>query len=594
MTTESAVVTRRVQWRRLYYLLALFGVVTVLGGFYLTDRIRKVFHESVAANQVWVDRLERYSQLGELAGAVNAPGNDIFDDRAVDIQEKRLEKALVTLNHAIAVVRQDAQQSLNGPAAVTVLADLDAIDTATRVMVEEAHRIFDYFRQGQDTLAGQRMATMDRRYAALNAALAQLRAHGMQVQSELLARDRNRADSLWWFEIPLGVAVFCMLGAAMLYGRGISGQVKKDAQERESYIARLRESDERFQVASRATNDVLWDCDIATGTIWRSEGFKSLFGHSDALPTREFSATFIHPDDVERVTRSMDEFLASRGELWTAEYRLRRHDSSYAWVLDRGFVIRGDAGHARRMIGSMMDITDRKESERMKSDFVSFVSHQLRTPLSGMSWMLELAAETPGLSPEAQEYISDARESGHRLVSLVNDLLDIARLESGRTGAVPAVVPLDDLTRSVLHEFQGLVRDKRHDIVLQAGPVAPVWVDPQMVRQVVANLLSNAIKYTPPGGRIDVTIKHQNGTVQWSVKDNGLGVPRLALGRLFEKFYRADNVQLVEMEGTGLGLHLVRLIVQQAGGRVWCESEEGQGALFAFTLPVAQTDGEAT
>jgi signal transduction histidine kinase len=240
-----------------------------------------------------------------------------------------------------------------------------------------------------------------------------------------------------------------------------------------------------------------------------------------------------------------------------------------------------------------MDITERKESERMKSDFVSFVSHQLRTPLSGMSWMLELAADTQDLPGEAQEYIADARESANRLVSFVNDLLDIARLESGRTGAVPAVLPLDDLTRSVLQEFQGLVADKRHDVALRAERVAPVWADPQMVRQVVANLFSNAVKYTPPGGHIAVSLEQHNGTVQWSVKDDGVGVPKLAQSRLFEKFYRADNVQTLESEGTGLGLHLVRLIVQQAGGRVWCESVEGQGALFAFTLPVAQAEGEA-
>jgi signal transduction histidine kinase len=237
------------------------------------------------------------------------------------------------------------------------------------------------------------------------------------------------------------------------------------------------------------------------------------------------------------------------------------------------------------MIHSMMDITDRKEAERLKSDFVSFVSHQLRTPLSGMNWLLELAADIDDLPGAAREYITDARASAQRLVTLVNDLLDIARVESGRSVAQPEPVGLEELTHSVLSELQTLVAHRAHAIEVLSSPAAPVWADRQLIRQVVMNLLSNAIKYTPAGGRISISCRQENGTVQWGVQDNGVGVPRAAQARLFERFFRADNATAMEVEGTGLGLHLVRLIVEQAGGRVWCESEEGRGAMFAFTWP---------
>jgi len=112
-----------------------------------------------------------------------------------------------------------------------------------------------------------------------------------------------------------------------------------------------------------------------------------------------------------------------------------------------------------------------------------------------------------------------------------------------------------------------------------------VIADPQLLRQVVLNLISNAIKYTPRSGEIAIRISGVGDRVRWEIQDNGIGIPRDAQRRLFEKFYRADNVFAVETEGTGLGLYLVRLIIEQFGGRVWCDSEEGRGATFVFTLP---------
>jgi len=134
----------------------------------------------------------------------------------------------------------------------------------------------------------------------------------------------------------------------------------------------------------------------------------------------------------------------------------------------------------------------------------------------------------------------------------------------------------------------GLVREHAHRVSVSGVDDAPtVIADPQLLRQVVLNLTSNAIKYTPPSGDIAIRISGVGDRARWEIQDNGIGIPQEAQRRLFEKFYRADNVLTIETEGTGLGLYLVRLIVEQFGGRVWCESEEGRGATFVFTLPTA-------
>jgi PAS domain S-box-containing protein len=364
---------------------------------------------------------------------------------------------------------------------------------------------------------------------------------------------------------------------------------ERDITRRKLAEEALRRSEERFQLAARATDDVLWDLDVESGSIWRNDGMRRLFGHADGVQALDTWGSLLHPDDRDAVRARLEAFLASERETWTDEYRFRRGDGAYAWVLDRGIVVR-HKGKAVRMIGSMIDITERKEAERMKSDFVSFVSHQLRTPLAGMNWMLELAAEAESLPRQAGEYIAEARESAARLSTLVNDLLDIARLESGRTVMLRQPVRLDELTRSVLREMQTVIDGKQHTLRLDTT-AALVVGDEQMLRQVVANLLSNAIKYTPDGGRIDVRVVGRRDDVEWSVQDNGMGIPQAAQGRLFEKFYRAENAISKEAEGTGLGLHLVRLVVEHAGGQIWCDSEEGEGSRFTFTLPVVQREG---
>lgn len=363
--------------------------------------------------------------------------------------------------------------------------------------------------------------------------------------------------------------------------------VGQDITDRVGAEQALRESDERFQLAMLATNDALWDRTPGSKDIWWSDGFFRLFGYApDAIAyTPESWIGLIHPEDRANVSRTLDEFLASDHAVWTCEYRFRRADGVYAWVFDRGYAVR-EGGRARRLIGSMMDITARKEAERMKSDFVSFVSHQLRTPLSGMNWMLELAQDTPDLPPIAQDYIAEARASAERLGGLVNDLLDVSRLESGRLVLTIESVDMGALTLSVVDENRALVAAKGHRVVLELGDAVPsVSADAQLLRQAVANLVSNAIKYTPPGGTIVVALGQENGHVRWTVKDSGIGIPAGGQSRLFEKFYRADNALAMETEGTGLGLHLVRLVIEQLGGTVWCDSEEGKGATFGVALP---------
>ncbi len=265
---------------------------------------------------------------------------------------------------------------------------------------------------------------------------------------------------------------------------------------------------------------------------------------------------------------------------------LRRHGRVIHWV---GQATRAAAGAALGLTLTLQDVTHERQVSQLKSDFVSFVTHQLRTPLSGIKWMLELAGKTPTISEELMSYVRDASDSAERLIGLVNDLLDASRLESGTLKMKPRPTGLADLTRSVLDEVTTLVRARGHQLSVEGVETAPrVLADPQLLRQVILNLTSNAIKYTPAGGAVTVRIGRENGVARWAISDTGVGIPAAAQARLFEKFFRAENAATIETEGTGLGLYLVRLIVERLGGRVWCESEEGRGSTFLFTLPLSE------
>jgi signal transduction histidine kinase len=204
--------------------------------------------------------------------------------------------------------------------------------------------------------------------------------------------------------------------------------------------------------------------------------------------------------------------------------------------------------------------------------------------------MLELATETSEVAEKAS-YIDDARESADRLIGLVNDLLDASRLESGKLQLSLEPVRIRELTDGVLADVAMLVREKQHGLDVQCESDIPeVLLDRQLIRQVILNLTSNAIKYTPPQGRIAIRMGTQGRSLFWSIRDSGIGISPDAQKRLFEKFFRADNAHTVDTEGTGLGLYLVRLIIERLGGTISCESEEGRGTLFHFTLPMTAGD----
>jgi len=234
------------------------------------------------------------------------------------------------------------------------------------------------------------------------------------------------------------------------------------------------------------------------------------------------------------------------------------------------------------------DVTREREIDRMKSEFVSMVSHELRTPLTSIKGYVDLlqADQVGTLNATQREFLNIVKANTDRLVQLINDLLDLSRIEARRIELQRQPLDLPRLVEGVVATLQPQLRAKQQELLLDLPPdLPPAWGDPDRVIQILTNLVSNAHKYTPAAGKITITARAQEAWVRVDVADTGIGLSREDQARLFSRFFRASSAAR-DVPGTGLGLAITRSLVELHGGDIWVESAPGQGSTFSFTLPV--------
>jgi signal transduction histidine kinase len=236
------------------------------------------------------------------------------------------------------------------------------------------------------------------------------------------------------------------------------------------------------------------------------------------------------------------------------------------------------------------DITKERAIDKTKSEFVSLASHQLRTPLSAINWYAEMliAGDAGELNEEQKSYVDEIYRGNQRMVELVNALLNVSRLELGTFAIEPRPTNVIEVADTVLNELQPDIERKMiHINRVYDENIGIINLDPELIRIIIQNLLSNAVKYTPEEGKVSIKIEKIGKDVLIQVSDTGMGIPKKQQENIFSKLFRADNARESDSEGTGLGLYIVKSILESAGGAISFESVENTGASFSVTIPAS-------
>ncbi len=342
----------------------------------------------------------------------------------------------------------------------------------------------------------------------------------------------------------------------------------------------LKESEERFNTAFRSSPAALAITRMSDGTfVDVNESYERLLGFERGelvgRKTVDFNI-YVDPRQRDDIVRELTE----KGQLRNRELRFRRKDGRLIDTVCSLETIR--LGEETLFLSSLVDITERKQAERMKDEFLGMVSHELKNPLTVIVGALSTVADGGISEADERQLLQDASAEADGLSVMIDNLLELSRQQASRLVLRSEPVDLAESMRSVVRRLEH--KSAVHRILTEvSGELPPVPADRIRLERVLYNLIDNAIKYSPRGGDVQVTAERRDEELVVSVADHGIGMSREDQARLFQSF---ERLAAVNVEGTGLGLKVCKILVEAHGGRIWVESEPGKGSTFSFALPL--------
>ncbi len=373
-----------------------------------------------------------------------------------------------------------------------------------------------------------------------------------------------------------------------------ASSIARDITEQKKAEQELRESEARFHLMADTAPVMIWMAGGDTLFNFFNKSWLDFRGRPMEQELGNGWTQGIHPDDLEECRETYISSFKER-KPFRMQYRLRRFDGEYRWILDSGVPRFTTGGIFTGYIGSCVDITERIEAEQalkksleIKQEFISTVSHELRTPLaiSKEALSLLLREKVGEVSDKQKEIISMASSNLDRLNLIINDILDVSKIEAGRMELHREWTNIVHLLEES-HKAWKLQADKKKiDFQLQ-GPQKEIklYIDRSRFLQILSNLINNALNFTPPGGKVEIMLEEREKDCRFAVKDTGPGIAKEDMPRLFQRFEQLERAYGPGKHGTGLGLSIIKSLVELHGGTVGVESEKGKGTTFLFIIP---------
>jgi len=375
----------------------------------------------------------------------------------------------------------------------------------------------------------------------------------------------------------------------------------------------LRKSEERFDLAMKGMNDGVWDWNLVTDEIYYGPRYKSMLGYNDDEYPNILASWVngLHPDDKEKAQKLVEHYLNGSVPEYRNIFRLKHKNGEYRWIMSRASAVRDEQGKPHRMVGAHTDITELKELEnelrevsekaeaanRAKTEFLANMSHEIRTPMNAIIGLSHILATT-SLTEKQKKFVDTLHLSADSLMGLINDMLDIAKIEDNMIELESIPFSLRELMQKVVSIMNVKADEKGLELNVEyAENVGDSFVgDPLRIQQILTNLTSNAIKFTSEG-KINIAIDaHDSGLrdmqkLTIKVSDTGIGIPEEKLYSIFDKFTQADSSITRRYGGSGLGLTICKALIERMEGNIHVTSKPGQGTVFTINIPLKK--GEA-
>lgn len=354
-----------------------------------------------------------------------------------------------------------------------------------------------------------------------------------------------------------------------------------DIHERKLIEEALSESEQKFKKLADAAPVLIWQAGLDKGCYYFNQVWLDFTGRTMEQVIGNGWADDVHPDDMERC---LDIYVTAfdKREKFEMEYRLKRYDGQYRWLLDQGVPIYDSSGTFTGYIGSCVDINDKKLAEEQKDAFMRIAGHELRTPLTSLLGYLSLMQKSQDSSPAIANYLQKCYNSSVKMRGLITDFLDVSKVQQGQLSYEISIFDFDALVLETVDNTQ--LEYPLHSIGIQGKTGKMFQGDRRRIEQVIANLLNNAIKYSPGKDRIDVMLQQEDHQLTLKIKDYGIGIEQKETHKIFDKFYRAPGRN--KIKGMGLGLYIVKQIIDFHNGSIQVESKMGEGTTFVVQLPL--------